>query len=353
MAFPHTLFAAPVSDAPMQFESRGNGGNCNECAWISAEGVIEPETPQKFLDFIEKEKITYQANVFFNSLGGDVGASIKLGNIIREKSFNTKVASTFPYDEWTFSYEGGLCESACVYSFMGGVQRSIAGGSRIGVHQFKSYEGSAGDNVTQKTTAQLGLYMNEMGVSRDVIVPTGLTSPDNIYWLSQDQLEKWNVITSRSAPEKGRWQLTEYNNQVALTADQVQDDGKVVSYILLCGDGKNFYHMASIIRTDNLGYDDVSYIANSISGVEIDKESDFKSIYNSSVTVKAKKNDILIMSSINIADLILISASKEGFLYNLDMPMSTARSISSGIYSFTTNDLFRLLKILDKNCLVN
>src|SRR5690554_923543 len=42
-------------DAPMTFSWATNKGNMNTSAWIVATGVIQPETPDQFRNFLERE----------------------------------------------------------------------------------------------------------------------------------------------------------------------------------------------------------------------------------------------------------------------------------------------------------
>lgn len=85
----------------------------------------------------------------------------------------------------------GVCTSACAYAFMGGIERQIDPGSRIGVHYFYSAgrsEGVAVDEpelvqeaVEQELTSLLLDYALRMGVDARVLVNVGLKGPDEMY----------------------------------------------------------------------------------------------------------------------------------------------------------------------------
>jgi hypothetical protein len=101
---------------PMTFVAVGNGGNCGECEWISATGVIGQETPQRFRDFMAKRP---GGAIFFNSPGGDLWAGFELGRIIREMKWITNVGETFRYDpkdprDFYSTRPRDLCQCVCI-----------------------------------------------------------------------------------------------------------------------------------------------------------------------------------------------------------------------------------------------
>lgn len=87
----HTARANPIFDydasGPMIFRQGFNGGNCNGCEWIIAEGTIQPDTPQVFARFIAQKK--RNGAVRFNSPGGNLLAGLKLGEMIRSAGLFT------------------------------------------------------------------------------------------------------------------------------------------------------------------------------------------------------------------------------------------------------------------------
>lgn len=52
LASSHAVIASPLFDydanGPMIFREGFNGGNCNGCEWIIAEGTIQQDTPEVF-----------------------------------------------------------------------------------------------------------------------------------------------------------------------------------------------------------------------------------------------------------------------------------------------------------------
>jgi hypothetical protein len=87
---------------------------------IHADGMIEGDTPQRFLAFLRTEAVKPGAIVLFNSTGGDPDAAVQLGRLIRQHGLHTAYG-------WSGVGRGtvGSCWSACTIAFLGGVRRSV------------------------------------------------------------------------------------------------------------------------------------------------------------------------------------------------------------------------------------
>ena len=127
---------APLDDG-------GCGARCPHV--IVADGVIETDTPQAFVDFLKSgaEDSKLKRIVFFNSRGGNVVASMAFGHILRELRvagivgrFARRTAIAGPY--------AGECLSACVYAMMGAVRRVAPPGSEVALHRMSIVETEGG-----------------------------------------------------------------------------------------------------------------------------------------------------------------------------------------------------------------
>ncbi|MGJ5175096.1 hypothetical protein ACQR16_11020 [Bradyrhizobium oligotrophicum] len=125
---------------PMQFFSAGDGGNCNGCSWVAAEGTIQRDTPEVFRRFLAKGRAAI--DIRFNSPGGDLTAAMRLGEMIREQGMHSSVGKTSGTldADGTFinivegGWDSGHCAAACVLAFLGGVRRHAEGGE-LGLRQ--------------------------------------------------------------------------------------------------------------------------------------------------------------------------------------------------------------------------
>jgi hypothetical protein len=94
--------------------------------------------------------------------------------LIRVKEFDTVVP------------DGGLCASACAIAWLGGAQRFIGAGSKVGFHA--AYVLKAG--VTAESgpgNAVLGSYLYQLGLSEEAIVYLTQAGPTSMKWLSPDE----------------------------------------------------------------------------------------------------------------------------------------------------------------------
>lgn len=225
--------SAPAQE-PMTFEWAGLGGNCGaHCHWIAAEGVIDVETPQRFAAFVAEEA-PRGGWIRFNSPGGNLGAALDLGRMIREGGFSTTVGDTYvPEDTYGQDIQAmreGLCASSCVFAFMGGVGRSITGsaglpGNRLGVHRFFHRDaGAIPSAATQQIMGRLLLYVLDMGVAAEILALASATPADSLYDVSAEEALRLRLETQvHSTP----MQLVVDGNGLALAWETVSERGIV------------------------------------------------------------------------------------------------------------------------------
>jgi len=209
----------PELENPMVFHEAYSGGNCDSCVWISAQGEITLETPRLFEAFWEEIKHGFEGtSIHLNSRGGDLGSALALGRMFRETGLATVVAETAGFNgpagprDGFLETDAAVCESACVFAFIGGVNRAASrltdgeetGYQRIGslrVHQFSSK--SDGDVFTseervqdQIRTAVLLDYVIDMGVSADLLGLALSIPPDqDLYTLSEGDIRNLQLDT--------------------------------------------------------------------------------------------------------------------------------------------------------------
>jgi len=139
---------------PMEFRVSQQGQN----QIIFATGVIVPETPTVFRQFLQDNKITAHRQIIaFDSEGGDLLAAMALGREIRKADFSTFVTSRFnrvdqdnngKTNAYTISPDKTddlkgktiagnptVCADACLLAFLGGRARTIEDGEI----RFKTY----------------------------------------------------------------------------------------------------------------------------------------------------------------------------------------------------------------------
>jgi hypothetical protein len=171
---------------PMQFMLRygSPGVHCAEkCRpWVSAVGMIKPDTPRDFAAFAQANDIR-GATIAFDSEGGSVLGAIALGRVVRRLEMTTTVGkpAVAPGGDprsATLSPRAD-CDSMCAFVLLAGVHRIVPPEARVRVHQIwlgdrredaMAANYSAEDLVlVQRDIGRLAQYTAEMGGSIDLL----------------------------------------------------------------------------------------------------------------------------------------------------------------------------------------
>jgi len=229
---PEMSFTAWTSTLGRQF---GTG----EREYIFADGYICTDTDQKFQQFLDQNPPKAPNRIIvLNSGGGDVAASLHMGQIIRQAKMWTQVGSRFPLmiggnqniPQQAVPFLArpasppfpGYCYSACTFTFMGGVNRWIDYDSNYGVHRFEFTE-TVPDPADQAqiNSAVLVQYITDMGVSADYMVEMVKQGGNNVTNLSMKVLQQLNIVTPRWATT---WQITPSSDNSGFFLDGVSTD---------------------------------------------------------------------------------------------------------------------------------
>ncbi len=203
--------AAAAQSQPMSFrlaklEGHSCGARCPRV--IVAEGVIEENTPQDFIDFVRTaaDQPGARGVVLLNSPGGRVVASMRLGAALRQMGAAVIVARSWNEGGRDITV-AGQCMSACVYAMMGGVKRIVPPESRVGIHRMSREEAGESSarapHATTRTYASedmvdaLANYAAEMGINPTVIRTAERISADEIHILSSGELRRWRLASSK------------------------------------------------------------------------------------------------------------------------------------------------------------
>jgi hypothetical protein len=199
------LASSAASAEPMWFKSVSNGGNCGDCAWAIAEGEITEGTPDALRAFLEERG--RPAEFVFNSKGGNLGAALEIGRIIRESNSSTGIGRSVPLtgSPWYHIEEGGTCESACAFVFFAGTVRYANEGDsdswqprngKLGMHQFYTPNGqNIPTEATQKLMGQVLNYIIDMGIDGGILSMAAQTPPDSMHFFTKDELVDLGVLT--------------------------------------------------------------------------------------------------------------------------------------------------------------
>jgi hypothetical protein len=187
-------------------EEGGCTRNCPQV--IVAEGVIEEDTPQTFIDFVRAAAGEPGARgvVLLNSPGGRVVASMRLGAALRKMRAAVIVARSLEEGGRDVT-TAGECMSACVYAMMGGVKRIVPAQSRVGIHRMsreeageggaRDFRGATRSYASSDMVDALADYAAEMGVNPTVIRTAERIAPEEIHILSDAELRRWRLASPK------------------------------------------------------------------------------------------------------------------------------------------------------------
>lgn len=288
----------PASAEPMRFSLAGSGGNCIGCEWISAQGEITQETPDLFRNYIMENGRPYF--IALNSEGGNLLAAIELGEIIRETGATTWIGKTVQQEEKGIEYleelTPGVCASACVFAFMGGVERSVGTDDMIGVHQFYSIDG--GNISSESVQAMVGLtliHTLRMGVGAGVIAAASNTGPSDIYWFNRDEISALNLDTY-SAIDPEPWAIEPYGAGLILKTTSRHGASMSKDLAIFCDGDDGLWRILISEKSDGFSGILEGYAANEVGELknEIARNSYFLIESKSQKIIHARFSDTVV-----------------------------------------------------------
>jgi hypothetical protein len=155
-------------------------------------GTIAPGDAPRIVEALSRDP---PAAVTLNSPGGSVSDALAIGRAIRDAGIATSID------------EGAVCLSACPYLLAAGVERTVADGALVGVHQHFFGQSTvlpaflAVEDV-QRGQGEVMEYLDDMGVDPMVMRQALATPPDEIYLLVTEELIRYRlVIAAEDAAE--------------------------------------------------------------------------------------------------------------------------------------------------------
>lgn len=150
-------------------------------------GFIDVGTAKRFDDAIAGIS-EYIKTIELNSPGGSVYDALSISEKIRSFGWETHVP------------DGNLCASSCPILLAGGKTRTAGKNAGIGVHQFFAIgedkrSASEATSSTQATTAEITRHLEAMDVDPKLWIFALETPPQNLYYFTPEELEKYNLTT--------------------------------------------------------------------------------------------------------------------------------------------------------------
>jgi hypothetical protein len=129
------------------------------------------------------------AGIRLGSPGGDVGEGFKLARVVRD----AKIATIVP--------DGAMCASACFIVFAAGSEKFAGYAARVGVHGAASDRSQHETEQSRAATIIMARVVNEMGVPPGIIGQMVVTPPNQMVWLSPDDLRSMGTTMTGKAEQ--------------------------------------------------------------------------------------------------------------------------------------------------------
>lgn len=187
LAIAAAVFVAGLASqaAAMTFETATDTPACAARPCVVASGMIERDASKDLQRFLKARKIGPGAVLVLDSQGGNLLESLMMGDVVRKAGLATTVR------------EGGACASACVYAFLGGVERTVGSSGRIGVHQVAAGgPGALTASDSQWLMSMVAVHLSRMCGGMDLLIPALRTRPQDMHWLSAHELTRYGVVTA-------------------------------------------------------------------------------------------------------------------------------------------------------------
>jgi hypothetical protein len=164
---------------------------------LAVRGEIGAASASVFRGQLDDAKLVAGDTVILSSPGGRVDQALIMGEVIRARGLRTVVGSVNSDGQLKSAY----CASACVLVYAGGTVRTVAPGSRLGVHQFTaelSKEGTSNADAiahAQRTSGMILEYMTRMGVSPSILQL--MSASRDMRWLNEKDALDLHLVTKR------------------------------------------------------------------------------------------------------------------------------------------------------------
>lgn len=235
--FAVTAQAQRGHDAPMTFtlEQDGAGtprdpvGRGDRAVYAS--GTITGGTTLRLLAFVRDHHLEH-VRLFFDSGGGRVDESFRLGRAIRQLRFNTAIGRAGDEPDRD---SAAICASACVFAYAGGENRFMKPSSgRLGIHQFYAAKRMAAIAETQAISGMIVAYLAEMGVDPQAFALQSMVDSDSILWLTPEQARELGFVNDGAKPTTAEIRLIAMTPALVLYQQRYNMD---MSAALTCDNG--------------------------------------------------------------------------------------------------------------------
>jgi hypothetical protein len=182
-------------------------------------------------------------DIAFHSPGGSLMAGLQLGEIIRKAGFNTTIGNSIPLQGFdrvmgVYTFDHGICASACAYAFLGGVTRSYGEKDLYGLHRFGTEVGSISGDEAQVMTSILAQYIERMGANQAILGEASIASfKGQVSVVPVDLAKRMGIIFDNSGQTTFR---VEQHEGTATALFDLSVKNKSYSGAIFCANGSSY-----------------------------------------------------------------------------------------------------------------
>jgi len=184
-------------------------------------------TPANLLAFINQTaNLPAGTVVLLHSQGGDLSTGIRLGQIIRQKSFNTRVGQ-IQEQQTALIKVPGSCVSSCALAFLGGVQRQLDPQDELGFYPLQSSKkpsSKISEDDLLKALANIDRYLMQMSINSKLLEQMMRTESNRTLMINPATARALN-IENTSKGELNPWMVQSLDNGVMLAITSEKQDG--------------------------------------------------------------------------------------------------------------------------------
>jgi hypothetical protein len=225
-----------------------DGPKCQSTLTYNA--LITPANLQAFID--QTTNAPPGTVVLLNSQGGDLSTGIRLGQVIRQKSFNTQVGQVQQQQTSTIKIPGS-CLSSCALAFLGGVQRKLDEKDELGFYALQSSKKSSSKMDEQeliKALANIDRYLMQMNISSKLLEQIMRTENGGLLLINLTTARALN-IENASREELNPWRVQELDNGAVIAVTSEKQNGGKFNITLGLSKNRNSFRLIVIIKPTN------------------------------------------------------------------------------------------------------
>lgn len=207
-------------------------------------------TPANLLAFINQTaNLPAGTIVLLHSQGGDLSTGIRLGQIIRQRNFNTRVGQ-IQEQQTALIKVPGSCVSSCALAFLGGVQRQLDSHDELGFYPLQSSKKSSSkisEDDLVKALANIDRYFKQMSINSKLLEQIMRTESTRILMINPAVARALNIENTTKG-ELNPWMVQSLDSGIAIAITSEKQDGGKFNITLGLSKNRGSFRLTILIK---------------------------------------------------------------------------------------------------------